>query len=126
MIKLNLKNALLILIFSFSSVAFSAEEIHCTAQYLEFSNNGTTISEQVPLDIIESTEHYIQLSTDLRLKNFSFSGDLKQNIFYVSITDLPNHAAGSLTTASFSNDDRLQLSIVNENIVYKLECFKTN
>lgn len=124
MIKLNLKNVLLILIFSLSSIAFSAETIDCKAQYLEFLENGTTISEQVPLDIIESTEHYIQLSADLRVKNFSFSGDLKQNTFYVSITDLPDHTAGSLTTASFSNDHRLQLSIVNENIVYKLECFK--
>lgn len=124
MIKLNLKTVLPILVFSFSTITFSAETISCTAQYLEFLTDGTTISEQVPLNIIESTEYYIQLSTDLKQKNFSFSGDLKQNTFYVSITDVPDHTRGSITTAAFSNDHRLQLSIVNENTVYKLECFR--
>ncbi len=124
MIKFNLKAVILILIFSFSSFAFSKETINCTAQYLELLKDGSTISEQVQLDIIESSEFYIQLSADLKEKNFSFSGDLNQNTFFVSITDLPDHTVGSLMTASFSDDHRLQLSIVNKNAVYKLECFK--
>ena len=102
----------------------SSEKINCIAQYLEFLNDGSTISESVPLESLESSEFYIQLSADLRGKNFSLSGDVKQNTFYVSITDLPDHTAGSLTSASFSDDHRLQLSVVNKNKVYKLECFK--
>ncbi len=122
--KIKLEAILFILTILISNVSMSSEKINCTAQYLEFLNDGSTISEYVPLESLESSEFYIQLSADLREKNFSISGDIKQNTFYVSITDLPDYTQGSITTTSFSNDHRLQLSIVNKNKVYKLECFK--
>ncbi len=122
--KINLEAVLFIFTILFSNLSMSSEKIICTAKYLEFLNDGSTISEIVALESLESSEYYIQLSADLRGKNFSLSGDIKQNTFYVSITDLPDYTQGSITTAAFSNDHRLQLSIVNKNTVYKLECFK--
>lgn len=39
-------------------------------------------------------------------------------------TDEPDYTKGSLTTASFSPEGRLQLSVVVKTLVHKLECFK--
>jgi hypothetical protein len=106
-----------------SSFASAEPQIKCTAEASEILSSGQLKSESKPLDTVDESKFYISLSTDLQGKNFSLSGSKTDGIFYVSITDLPDHTSGSMTTASFGSDSRVQISIVNKNMIYKLECF---
>jgi hypothetical protein len=119
--------SLICLTILFSSINVSAAtenlKIKCTAEVSEILNTNERITKTAELDVIDESELYISLSIDLGGKNFSFSGNKKDNIFYVSITELPNYDQGALTTSAFSIDGRLQLSLVNKNVVHKLECF---
>jgi hypothetical protein len=114
---------ILVLFFSTQNIFAKEKQISCTAEASEILTNGQRVSETLQLDIIDQSEIYISLSVDLKGFNFSFSGDKKGNSFYVSITQLPNYDQGALTTTAFSADGRLQLSIVNKEVVHKLECF---
>jgi hypothetical protein len=106
-----------------SSTALATNsKIICTAEKSQIVSAGELVSEKKDLSIVDESNFYILLSTDLGEKNFSFSGDLQTGIFYLSIADLPELTRGVMTTASFSKDARLQLSIVDQSTVFKLEC----
>ena len=106
------------------SSAFAAK-IECTAQVFESLPNGSNRHMSVPLTVEKETAQSITLTADLDGKGFTLSGDKENGPYLVSITDEPDYTKGSLTTASFSPEGRLQLSVVVQTLVHKLECFKS-
>jgi hypothetical protein len=106
------------------SVPVFAAQITCSAQVFESLADGSMRVAEVPLTVETETAKNITLTADLDGKGFTFSGDKENGPYLVSITDEPDYTKGSLTTASFSLDGRLQLSVVVKTLVHKLECFK--
>lgn len=105
------------------SPAFAAK-FECTAHVFDTFADGTVRAESVPLTIEKESARDITLTADLDGKGFTFSGEKENGPYLVSITDEPDYTKGSLTTASFSPEGRLQLSVVVKTLVHKLECFK--
>jgi hypothetical protein len=101
-----------------------AENIKCTAEVFESLSDGSMREASVPLIVEKESAKNITLTADLDGKGFTFSGDKENGPYLVSITDEPDYTKGSLTTASFSPEGRLQLSVVVQTLVHKLECFK--
>lgn len=100
----------------------AAAEIRCTAQVFESFPDGTVRNETVPLAVENENALHLTLSVDFDGKAFTLSGP-KAGPYFVSITEEPDYTRGSLTTAAFSQEGRLQLSVVNQRRTHKLECF---
>jgi hypothetical protein len=118
------KNILLGLLLLSPFSAFAANSsIECTAQVFESFDDGSSRHNQLPMTVeVENAAHLV-LSADLEEHAFILNGP-KEGPFRISIVDAPNYTKGSVSTADFSKDGRLQLSTVNGTLVYKLECFK--
>ncbi len=119
-----MKNVFLsLLLFSPVSVFAANLNIECSAQVYESFDDGGSRQNKIPMTIeIENAAHIV-LSADLENHAFILNGP-KEGPFRISIVDAPNYTKGSVSTADFSKDGRLQLSTVNGPLVYKLECFK--
>lgn len=116
-----LKSIVAVSVLFFSGVV-TAAEIRCTAQVFESFPDGTVRNEKVPLTVENENALHLTLSVDFDGKAFTLSGP-KAGPYFVSITEEPDYTRGSLTTAAFSQEGRLQLSVVNQRRTHKLECF---
>lgn len=112
-----------ILLFSSYSVASS---FSCTAEVFESFDDGTSRHEKVPLNVESENSAHISLSADLDGRGFTLSGNKNEGPYFASITQEPDYTKGSLTTADFSKEGRLQISTVQGRLVHKLECFKSD
>lgn len=102
-----------------------AANIECTAQVFETLSDGTVRNEKVPLKIETENSAHLSLSADLDGRGFTFSGNKNEGPYFISITQEPDYTKGSLTTAEFSKEGRLQISTVDGQLVHKLECFRS-
>lgn len=101
-----------------------AQSISCTAQVFESFPDGTTRQEKKPLVVETENPVHISLTADLDGRGFTLSGNKKDGPYFASITEEPDYTKGSLTTAEFSKEGRLQISTVDGRLVHKLECFR--
>ncbi|WPU65911.1 hypothetical protein [Peredibacter starrii] len=115
-----------LLAFSFIVSTAQAQSISCTAQVFESFPDGSTRQERKELTVETENPVHISLSTDLDGRGFTLSGNKEYGPYFISITEEPDYTKGSLSTAEFSKDGRLQISIVDGRLVHKLECFKKN
>ncbi|KYG69360.1 hypothetical protein AZI87_09230 [Bdellovibrio bacteriovorus] len=114
-----------VFLFLLPALSFAAsEKIECTAQVFESFPDGTARRESVPLTIETESAYHMALSASLDGRAFVLSGDKSKGPYFVSITEEPDYTKGSLTTAEFSKEGRLQLSVVQGRLTHKLECFK--
>lgn len=97
--------------------------IACTASVLEFFADGTSRRESAELKVDLETVKDISMSAELDGRAFVFNGSKEDNTYLVSITWGPDYRTGALTTASFNPAGRLQISMVDNGLVHKLECF---
>ncbi|KYG63245.1 hypothetical protein AZI85_04200 [Bdellovibrio bacteriovorus] len=120
------KRILSVVLFFFLPVSAFAisEKIECTAQVFESFPDGTARRESAPLTVETESVRHIALSASLDGRAFVLSGDKESGPYFVSITEEPDYTKGSLTTAEFSKEGRLQLSVVQGRLTHKLECFK--
>jgi len=105
--------------------SFSQAQFDCTAQVFEALPNGKARQEVVQMTPEYESEHRIVLSAELDGRAYTFNGPKKSGPYLVSITEAPDYTKGSLTTSDFSPEGRLQISVVNGQLVHKLECYRT-
>lgn len=101
-----------------------AQSIECTAQVFESFPDGSARQEKKALTVETENPVHISLTTDLDGRGFTLSGNKKDGPYFASITEEPDYTRGSISTAEFSKDGRLQISTVDGRLVHKLECFK--
>ncbi|QLY25759.1 hypothetical protein [Bdellovibrio sp. KM01] len=119
-----MKNVFLGLLLLLPVSAFAGNyNIECTAQVYESFSDGSSRQNKVPMAVEVENAAHIVLSADLEERAFILNGP-KEGPFRISIIEAPNYTKGSVSTADFSKDGRLQLSTVNGPLIYKLECFK--
>ncbi|WP_413290409.1 hypothetical protein [Bdellovibrio sp. HCB337] len=112
-----------VLIFMMALQTHAAPKFNCTAEVFESLSDGSVRTKKVPLKVENESVTRITLSADLDGRGFTFSGE-KEGPYFVTISEEPDYTKGSMTTANFSKEGRLQLSVVNQSLVHKLECFK--
>ena len=103
-----------------------AQSIQCTAQVFESFPDGSTRQEKKSLTVETENPIHISLSTDLDGRGFTLSGNKDRGPYFISITEEPDYTKGTISTAEFSKEGRLQISTVDGRLVHKLECFKKN
>lgn len=98
--------------------------VECKASVTETFADGTQRREEAVLKTEVDNGHDIILSAELDGRAFVLSGNHSDEIYMLSITWGPDYRIGSLTTGSFSPKGRLQISMVDNALVHKVECFK--
>lgn len=113
-----------ILALSLVVSAAKAQSISCTAQVFESFPDGSSRQEKKVLTVETENPVHISLTADLDGRGFTLSGNKKDGPYFISITEEPDYTKGSISTAAFSKDGRLQISTVDGTLVHKLECYK--
>ncbi|MNK51246.1 hypothetical protein D3C87_701440 [compost metagenome] len=98
-------------------------KIECKATVTEFLADGSKRYEEKALTTDLENDVNIILSADLDGRSFVLSGNKPDNTYFLSITWGEGYRQGTLATAAFSPAGRMQVSMVDNSLIYKVECF---
>ncbi|WP_413558970.1 hypothetical protein [Bdellovibrio sp. HCB209] len=101
----------------------SEKQFSCTAEVFESFDDGSVRVEKIPLTVEMNNPARIIIAGDLDNRAFTLNGP-KEGPYLISITEGPEYNKGSISTAEFSAEGRLQLSTVKGPLVHKIECFR--
>lgn len=124
-----MKNLLLFasVIFSSASVLaapISSSNVTCTAKYFEVLPDGSAKRAESVLKVLEESSAHLLLETELEGRGYVFNGPKSDGPYLVTISKAPDYTTGSNATTEFSEQGRLQISVVEGPIVHKLECYR--
>ncbi|KYG63151.1 hypothetical protein AZI86_15705 [Bdellovibrio bacteriovorus] len=102
----------------------SAENVKCTAKYFEVLPDGNARKAESVLKVTDDSTAHLLLETELEGRGYVFNGPKKNGPYMLTISKAPDYTFGSNTTGEFSAEGRLQVSVVEGNIVHKLECYR--
>lgn len=101
-------------------------DIGCTAKQFEITSKGMINEIEKPLTVDTKVGTALQLSVEIGDRAYSLSGDTKDGDFLLTQAYGEDYTSGMNATGSFTSTGRMQISVVDGNKVFKLECKKVS
>jgi hypothetical protein len=100
----------------------NTQTVSCQAEHFRVTAKGLETLEKKPLRMDFDTNGMVSLSVEFGGRAFVLSGDMKKGDFLITQALAPDYTSGLNATGAFNSLGRMQISQIQGNEVFKLEC----